>query len=157
MNPVLREWGENSWRKRRRWKNQKNRIMAKHQWRDVSIWQKSWFNNSVSACRDNILLCITEATENPKMCDMPAVFHYKKTVIGKLSQSERISGDIYSLWVVIKGGTNTRPNPDTSGNRCARPDLRNPTRLSAKVLISRKTVYFILTVPFSLWAQSSWR
>ena len=33
-----------------------------------------------------------------------------------------------------------------------------PTRLSAKVLTSRITVYFIFIffMPFSLWAQSSW-
>ena len=32
---------------------------------------------------------------------------------------------------------NTRPDLDTSGNRCAKLDTRYPTRLSAKVLTSR--------------------
>ena len=56
----------------------------------------------------------------------------------------------------IRGGTNTRLDPDTSGNRCTKPDPRYLTRLSAKVLISRIPVYFILIVPFSLSALSSW-
>ena len=56
----------------------------------------------------------------------------------------------------IRGGTNTRLDPDTSGNRCTKPDPRYSTRLSAKVLISRIPVYFILIVPFSLSALSSW-
>ena len=43
-----------------------------------------------------------------------------------------------------RGGTNTRPDPDTSGNRCAKPDPRYPTRLSAKVLITRIANYSTL-------------
>ena len=53
-------------------------------------------------------------------------------------------------------GVERTTDPNTSDNRCATPDPRYPTRLSAKVLISRITVYSILTVPFSLWVQSSW-
>ena len=53
-------------------------------------------------------------------------------------------------------GVEWTPDPEKSGNRCAKPDPRYSTRLSAKVLILRITVYFIKTVPFSLWAQSSW-
>ena len=52
-------------------------------------------------------------------------------------------------------GMERRPDLDTSGNRCAKLDVRYPTRLSAKVLISRMTVYSILIVTFSLSAQSS--
>ena len=55
-----------------------------------------------------------------------------------------------------RGIMKTRADPDTSGIRCAKLDLRYPTRLSAKVRISRITVYSILTVLFSLQAQSSW-
>ena len=47
-------------------------------------------------------------------------------------------------------GVERTPDPDTSGNRCAKPDPRYLTRLSAKVLISRITVYSILT------GKSSW-
>ena len=47
-------------------------------------------------------------------------------------------------------------NPDTSGNRCPKPDPRYPTRLSIKVLISKIAVYSILTVQFSSCAQFSW-
>ena len=36
------------------------------------------------------------------------------------------------------------------------PDPKYPTRRSAKVLKSKINVYFISTVPFSLWVQSSW-
>ena len=43
-------------------------------------------------------------------------------------------------------GVERTPNLDTSGDRCAKPD----PRLSAKVLLSRITVYSILTVPFSM-------
>ena len=50
-------------------------------------------------------------------------------------------------------GVERTPDPDTSGNRYAKLDLRYPTRLSAKVLISRISVYSILNVPFSSWAQ----
>ena len=48
------------------------------------------------------------------------------------------------------------PDPDTSGNRGAKPDPRYPIRSSTIVLISRITVYSILTMTFSLWAQSSY-
>ena len=58
--------------------------------------------------------------------------------------------------VLIRGGTNSRPDPDPSSNRCAKPDVRYPTRLSAKVLTSRITVHSILTVTFSSWVQSPW-
>ena len=58
----------------------------------------------------------------------------------------------FILWL----GAEWTPDPDTSGNRWAKPNWRYPTRLSAKVLVSRITVYSILTVPFSSWAQSSW-
>ena len=51
-------------------------------------------------------------------------------------------------------GVERTPDPNTSGNRCATPDPRYPTPLSAKVLISRMTVYSILTVQSS-WHQSS--
>ena len=50
----------------------------------------------------------------------------------------------------IRGGTNIQSDPDTSDNRCSKPDPRYLTRLSAKVLISRITVYSILT------GKSSW-
>ena len=40
----------------------------------------------------------------------------------------------------IRGGTNIQSDPDTSDNRCAKPDPRYLTRLSAKVLISRIAV-----------------
>ena len=43
-------------------------------------------------------------------------------------------------------GVERTPNLDTSGDRCAKPG----PRFSAKVLISRITVYSILTVPFSM-------
>ena len=42
-------------------------------------------------------------------------------------------------------GMERTPNLDTSGNRCSKPDP-----LSAKVLLSRITVYSIKTVPFSM-------
>ena len=49
---------------------------------------------------------------------------------------------IVILWI----GVGQPPDPHTSGNRCAnKPVPRYPTRLSAKVLISRITVYSILT------------
>ena len=48
-------------------------------------------------------------------------------------------------WLVL--GVERTPDPDTSGNRYAKPDLRYPTRLSTKVLISRITDYSILTTP----------
>ena len=57
--------------------------------------------------------------------------------------------------IAVRGGTNTGPYPNTSGNRCANPDPRCQTRLSDKVLISRITVYFILTVLFSFCEHSS--
>ena len=56
------------------------------------------------------------------------------------------------MWVVIRGGTNTRP--DTSSNRCAKPDSRCLARFSAKGLKYKLTVYFILSVPFFVWALS---
>ena len=40
----------------------------------------------------------------------------------------------------IRGGTNIQSDPDTSDNRCSKPDPRYLPRLSAKVLISRITV-----------------
>ena len=57
---------------------------------------------------------------------------------------------IYIVWV------EQTPDLDTSGNTCrfSKPDLRYPTRLIVKVLISRITVHCILTVPFSVWALS---
>ena len=45
-------------------------------------------------------------------------------------------------------GMEQTPGSEKSGNRCSKPDPRYPTRLSVKVLISRITVYSILTVPF---------
>ena len=45
-------------------------------------------------------------------------------------------------------GMEQTPGSVKSGNRCSKPDLRHPTRLSVKVLISRITVYSILTAPF---------
>ena len=47
-------------------------------------------------------------------------------------------------------GVEQTPNPDTSINRCAKNNPRYPTPLSAKVLITRITVCYILTVLFSL-------
>ena len=49
-------------------------------------------------------------------------------------------------------GVEQTPDLDTSGNTCrfSKPDLRYPTRLIVKVLISRITVHCILTVPFSV-------
>ena len=58
----------------------------------------------------------------------------------------------FILWL----GAEWTPDPDTPGNRCAKPNRRYLTQLSAKVLESRITVYSISTVPFSLWAHSSW-
>ena len=48
------------------------------------------------------------------------------------------------------------PRPDMSGNRCTKLDSRYPTRSSTIVLMSRIAVYSMLTVTFSLRAQSSW-
>ena len=65
-----------------------------------------------------------------------------------------------TLWCPIwntsarRVGVERQPDLDTSGNRCTKPDPRYPTRLSAKVLISRITVYSILTVPFLLSSES---
>ena len=59
-----------------------------------------------------------------------------------------------TLSLVLILGMERTPDPDTSGSRCAKPDPRYLTRSSAKVLISRITFYSILTVSFSLWAQS---
>ena len=62
---------------------------------------------------------------------------------------------VWELFIVlIRGGINTRPDPDTSDNRCAKPGPRYPTRLSTKVLISMLSDYYILNVSFSLRAQS---
>ena len=47
-------------------------------------------------------------------------------------------------------GVERTPDLDTSGNRYAKPDPRYPTRLSAKVLISRIANYSTLIVPFTL-------
>ena len=52
------------------------------------------------------------------------------------------------------GRTNAQPDSDTSGDRWALPNLRYPTRSSAKVLILRFTVYSIFTVPFSIVHQA---
>ena len=51
-------------------------------------------------------------------------------------------------------GVERTPDPETSGNRCAKPGPRYPTQLSTKVLISMLTVYYILNVSFSLCKQS---
>ena len=62
-------------------------------------------------------------------------------------------GNFVQEWT--RGVTNTRPDQDTSGsNGCAKPGSRYLTWLSIKFLISRSTVYSIISVPFSLWALS---
>ena len=53
---------------------------------------------------------------------------------------------------ITRGGTNTRLDPDVTGSRCAKPDPRCPTRLSAKVLIS-----IIYCAIHSVSAKSLWR
>ena len=45
-------------------------------------------------------------------------------------------------------GLERPPDPDTTGNRCAKPDPRYPTRLSAKVLISRCAIFFMSSAVF---------
>ena len=47
---------------------------------------------------------------------------------------------------MYKVGVDQAPDPDTSRNRCTKPDPRYTTQPFAQVLISRITVYFILTV-----------
>ena len=49
----------------------------------------------------------------------------------------------FKQWNTTPGvGVERTPDPDTSGNRCEKPDPRYPTRLSVKVLISGIEVFF---------------
>ena len=70
-----------------------------------------------------------------------------------ISRPEEFIGAIigHRIMARARGGTNTLPDPDTSGNRYAKPYPRYPIRLSAKVLISRIANYSI--IPFTVWVQ----
>ena len=65
---------------------------------------------------------------------------------------------------VCRGGTNTWPDLDKSGNSCAKPNPRYPTRSRTKVLILKWTCFFhthcvhcsifSMINKFLLWARS---
>ena len=78
---------------------------------------------------------------------------FQVIMLGRFPKVVFVSMQLSATFSMLMLGVERTPDPDTSGNRYAKPDPSYPTRLSAKVLISRIANYSTLIVPFTVWMQ----